>query len=331
MRKFKRLAVFALASVIGASVFTACGKSDDDSNKAGENEDGTITIKILDYTHILDFAQQNGQLDQYFEDYDVELEVNELQSGPIANEAFAAGEADFAVMGHMPAITGIASDYGVKIIGIATKSDYSGTVVVPADSDVSSIEDLKGKKVGTYIGGSWHYILSVYLQNVGLTLDDIELLNTTQETASGIRTGELDAGVIGPDTALVLVNEGSGKVIAETPGEPLYATISASEEFIADHPDLTKAYLKALKGSYEYINDNLDDYFAYYEEQTGTTTDSLRATWDLTDRTVRSFDDSDIQAIDNLIEWMKNEEFISSDIKADDAIDDTLIKEIEAE
>lgn len=333
MKRIKKMAAFALAAIMALSSFTACANkesSSDSGSGSAEEEGGTVTVKVID-SNLFSFAQKKGLLDQYFEGLDVDIQITEMKSVPVANEAFAAGEADFCIMGNMPGITGAANDYGIKIIGVSLTSEYAGTIVVPADSEVQSVEDLKGKKVGTFIGGGWHYITAVYLENVGLSLDDIELLNTAAETATGIRAGELDAGVVAPETAQALVDDGSGRILAEKCGEPMLYTISASEEFITAHPDITKAYLRAVKGINEYINTHKDEYFEYFEERTGADPESTKKAWDLSDRTARSFTDSDIKSEEKLVEWMKAHGFISEDFTLSDYIDDSLVKEIEAE
>ena len=341
MKKRKRIMVLAAAAMMTVLSMTACGgsESSDALSAAASNSDSTaeisssVTVNIVDTGSIFQFAQQVGIADQYFEDsgYKVEFNLVEMQSGPAANEAFAAGEADFCFMGNMPGITGAASDYGIKILGVAQSSDFAGTIVVPADSGIDSVEKLKGKKVGTFIGGSWHYILAVYLEGVGLTLDDIELLNTTSETATGIRTGELDAGVMAPETAQELVDDGSGKIIAEKCGEPILYTISAREDFINKYPELTEDYLRAVKGIYEYIDTHLDEYYDFYEEKTGADSASSQKVYALTEHTARSFTEKELEAQQNLADWMKEQGFVDSSFNLEDVYDFSFIEKIESE
>lgn len=343
----KRIISFTVAAMILILSLTACGgtegsdvssggasaDSSNAENSSNVENNGKLTVNIVDSGSIFQFAQQIGIADQYFEDsgYDVEFKLVEMQSGPSANEAFAAGEADFCFMGNMPGITGAASDYGIKILGVAQSSDYAGTIVVPADSSVESVEQLKGKKIGTFIGGSWHYITAVYLESVGLTLDDVELLNTANETATGIRTGEIDAGVMAPETAQELVDEGSGKIIAEKCGEPIMYTISAREDFINEYPEITEDYLRAVRGIYEYIDAHLDEYYDFIEEKSGADSASSQKVYALTEHTARGFTEEELEAQQNLADWMKEQGFIDQDFNLDDVYDLSFIEKLDSE
>lgn len=70
--------------------------------------------------------------------------------------------------------------------------------MVPADSDIKSISDLKGKKISLGAPGSGTRVSSVNILNtLGITEDDIKAqsLNYTA-TTSALANGQIDAGVI---------------------------------------------------------------------------------------------------------------------------------------
>ncbi|MDK8236463.1 ABC transporter substrate-binding protein, partial [Lactobacillus jensenii] len=63
-------------------------------------------------------------------------------------------------------------------------------------SNISSIADLKGKKIGFSVSGFEDVLLSVMLQHHGLTMDDVELVNVNWSLSPSLITGKVDA-VIG--------------------------------------------------------------------------------------------------------------------------------------
>jgi sulfonate transport system substrate-binding protein len=71
------------------------------------------------------------------------------------------------------------------------------TVLVPKDSPIQSIADLKGKRVGYVRATTTQYYLTKMLAEVGLSFADIEAVNlTVPDGAAAFRTGQLDAWAI---------------------------------------------------------------------------------------------------------------------------------------
>lgn len=118
--------------------------------------------------------------------------------------ALANGEAELAfvqtdVVAH--AVEGVHSFEGKAVSGVmALGSLYPETVqiVVLADSDIQSVEDLKGKKVSVGAPGSGTYVNALQiLEAHGLTMDDIDAQNLDfGESTDGIQDGLIDAAFI---------------------------------------------------------------------------------------------------------------------------------------
>ena len=89
--------------------------------------------------------------------------------------AMASGEVDVGYVGITPVLSSIEKGVPVKVIS-AAQTEGSG-IVVAKNSDIDSVSDLAGKKVATPGEASiQHVLLSAYLKNNGLSLDDV--LNT---------------------------------------------------------------------------------------------------------------------------------------------------------
>ena len=68
--------------------------------------------------------------------------------------------------------------------------------MVLADGPVESIADLKGRKVGFSVGGFEDALLGAMLEQHGLKLDDVELVNVNFSLSPALLSGQVDA-VIG--------------------------------------------------------------------------------------------------------------------------------------
>ena len=101
----------------------------------------------------------------------------EYESGPPENEAFAARLVDIGVMGNVPALSGIASGQKRKIVGIAYNGEATEAIIVPKDSEIKNVSDLKGKKIGLVVGSIAQNLVSEVFNSNGLKFSDVEFVN----------------------------------------------------------------------------------------------------------------------------------------------------------
>ena len=107
----------------------------------------------------------------------------------------AAKKADIAVS-YQPQHH-IHVDRGLPLVRFATLvATPLNTLVVLADGDIKDIGDLKGKTVGYSIGGFENVLLKVMLEQKGLSLDDIKMVNVNFSLSPSLFSKKTDA-VIG--------------------------------------------------------------------------------------------------------------------------------------
>lgn len=124
-------------------------------------------------------------------------------------DAFAAGQLDAVPMTNGDTlVTGSTGGLGVMML----INDYSnGNDMVVAAPGISSVADLKGKKVGVEIGFVGHLLLLNALEKAGLTEDDVELVNVpTNETPQVLASGDV--------SAIVAWQPNSGQALDLVPG-----------------------------------------------------------------------------------------------------------------
>ncbi len=114
-----------------------------------------------------------------------EASPHQMRPQEVANTAdyiplVNAGELDFGIANVVQtyyAVTGEGMSAGrpnENIVMVATLMPFRAGFIVPADSDVQSIADLRGKRVPTFSPGTLgHHVVNAYLANAGLTEDDI--------------------------------------------------------------------------------------------------------------------------------------------------------------
>jgi len=107
----------------------------------------------------------------------------------------AAGQADLAVS-YQPQLH-IQIDQGLPLrrIGVLVATPLN-TLLTLADGPITNLTDLAGRTVGYSVGGTEEAILGAMLHTVGLTLDDLTLVNVNFSLSPALLAGRVDA-VIG--------------------------------------------------------------------------------------------------------------------------------------
>ncbi|MEU5692792.1 ABC transporter substrate-binding protein [Actinosynnema sp. NPDC020468] len=110
-----------------------------------------------------------------------------------SDQLFADGGYDVIGTGFTPPITALGAGRDVVYIGVSGPRTENGRLVVPADSPIKEVADLRGKRVGI-AHGSWQTTLLLFaLDRAGLTWDDVEPVNTGADAATLFLEGGIDA------------------------------------------------------------------------------------------------------------------------------------------
>ncbi len=150
-------------------------------------------------------------------------------------DAFAAGKLDAVTMTNGDAlVTGATGAKSVMII----INDYSnGNDMIVGKPGVTSLKDLKGKKIGVEIGFVDHLLLLNGLEKNGMTEKDVELVNVpTNETPQVLASGDVDAiGAWQPNSGIALKLVPGSKPIYTSADEPglIYDVLAVSPASLA--------------------------------------------------------------------------------------------------
>lgn len=127
-----------------------------------------------------------------------DIAYNEFQSGHLVVEALNGGSLDYGGMSEIPPIFAAASTIqSFRQIAVAHGDVNNQVVLVPKDSTVKSIADLKGKRVGYVRATTSQYFLIRMLEEVGLGWDDIKpVAMGVSDGAAAFSQGALDAWAI---------------------------------------------------------------------------------------------------------------------------------------
>jgi NitT/TauT family transport system substrate-binding protein len=250
-------------------------ETDGDAEAPREAADVTLQLKWVTQGQ---FAGYYAALEQgYYEDEGLNVTIRPGGPDIVPEQVVLGGQAEFGI--NWLDNTLATRDQGGQIVNIAQVFTRSGmTEIAWADGDIDSIEDLRGKKVGVWLGGNEHKLFAALNKNGIDPQSDVEIvaqpfdmnlfLNREIDAAAAMTYNEL-AQVLetrNPDTGdlytlddLVVMrmsDEGTGA---------LEDGIFVREDWIQDeaNQDVARRFLKASFRGWIYCRDNPDDCVQY--------------------------------------------------------------------
>jgi sulfonate transport system substrate-binding protein len=147
-------------------------------------------------TGVLVITRQRATLEKHFAPQGIEVKWVEFSSGPPMMEAMNVGSVDYGAVGDSPPV--FAQAAGAAIVYAAGQPITNGQgILVPKDSLIRSIADLKGKRIGFTKGSSAHNVVVQTLEKAGLTYADITPVYLTPPDAGpAFANGSIEAWAI---------------------------------------------------------------------------------------------------------------------------------------
>lgn len=281
----KKLLYSIFIAILSISVLSACGQS---NRTAGE-----IDKFVVAYLP----QETDSQLQKTYKDFEKQLseqlgvpvEAYQANSYNAAIEAMKNQKADLALFGQFSYIVAADRANAEAIAGISIKElegQPSSVIIVPKDSDIQSIADLKGKTMGFVdpVSTSGHLLpKATIVKELGIEPEllekDGDFFKSTQFAGKhdnaiiGVVRGQYDAAGTSPIMPKMMeekgiIEKGSYRVIAEAdpiPVAPMAVRGDLSDEikekvqsFILsyDNPDYFKSIVGSENGKFVKIQDS---------------------------------------------------------------------------
>jgi NitT/TauT family transport system substrate-binding protein len=200
----------------------------------------------------------------------VKIDWKSFNAGPSAIEALFAGAIDMTYIGPNPAISGYVRSNGEALRIVAGATSGGAALVVRNDSGIQKADDFHGKKVASpQMGNTQDVALRAWLKANGLKTTDkggdvqvIPLANPDQLTLFVKK--ELDAAWAPEPWATRLIKDGNGRLFLDERtlwpnGQFITAHLIVRTQFLKEHPDLVKNWIRAHVELTEWIGGNLPE------------------------------------------------------------------------
>lgn len=266
IKKIFKVVLTAVTSVALIMV-TGCSSNDtstnNDSNTSNANDD--FVLKVALNNSLCEAPIHMGVELGYFEDEGLNVELVKVDAAQMP-EAIGSGQVDagFGLLGKY--LQPIDNGLDIKI----TAGIHTGCikVLVPQDSDIHSVKDLKGKTVGTTgLGAAAPTIVtrrSLYHAGLKASADDCDvdfMVYSGSDLAQALANGAVDAIANGDPQASIAQEEYNLRAIIDTANDDEYKDEYCCISFVTgdiakNHPDIADKFTRAMMKSAQYVEEH---------------------------------------------------------------------------
>ncbi|WP_207283059.1 ABC transporter substrate-binding protein [Pseudomonas sp. FW300-N2F2] len=182
-------------------------------------------------------------------------------AAPLA-EALNTGDLDLGFLGDSGFLFLAAKQAPVKLIGVSRQNPDTIALLVPKDSPVKTIADLKGKKVA-YWPGAWSQQLTLRaLEQAGLPENHVEFIKLMPiDAAAALPQGSIDAfPVWEPYISQQILFSGARPILTAKNLMPGLSAIAASTPAIDSKREAIADFLGRVKQARTWVDNHTDSY-----------------------------------------------------------------------
>ena len=214
-------------------------------------------------------AKQQKLFEQEFPN--AKISWNEFPGGPQILEALAVGSIDIGATGDTPPVYAQAGNKPLHYFAYETAKPLASAILVPRNSKITQLSQLKGKRIGVHRGSSSHYLLVQAVRKAGLQWTDIQpIWLSPADARAAFQKGAIDAWAIWDPYYASTQVEDKAKVL--TTGQslsPNYTFYLASGDLVKNHPQALKGIIKQVNVADKWVQSHKAATATLFAQSTG--------------------------------------------------------------
>src|ERR1700691_2585535 len=200
-----------------------------------QTADPVIRIGYQKYGTLV-LLKARGSLEKRLAPMHVEVKWTEFPAGPQLLEGLNVGSIDFGTAGEAPPIFAQAAGADLVYVGNEPAASAAEAILVPKDSPIKTVAELKGKKVALNKGSNVHFLLVKLLERAGVNYNDIDAIFLTPADArAAFERGSVDAWAIWEPFLAAAQRQPGARILADGNG-----VVSNHQFFLASRPYAAK-------------------------------------------------------------------------------------------
>lgn len=249
----KKLAISKRRFVLALAVAAVCGTAG-----LGARAEDLVRIGLPTKTYWPTIVAETALRQKLFEKEGIRAELTIYRSGGEAFEGLAAGAADVILDPPSLVATGRTKGIASKLVAGGALAYYGWHLMVPANSKITDVAQLEGKKVGITAAGSGSDLLALW------TMQDRKIKFTRVPLGGGglvpnLLSGNVDAIVLySPLTFQELRSKEAVSLIDFGTAVPPHLNSGwiATDKLIKENPQLVQKTVNALYGALAFLRGN---------------------------------------------------------------------------
>lgn len=331
-------------AVVGVVVLAtvARGQAGDKIRISIGTQDTTINCAaggpVVRELHLLEkYLPHDGK----YKDAEYDIRWLNLPTGAQLNTEVLANRLDIVQMADFPAVVGhssfLASKSGVRTLYIASLSvgihGAGNALLVPKDSPVQRIRDLKGKRISVPAASTAHAFLLRAIQKEGWDPEtDVTITVQTPEVGgSALKANQIDAHAAFVPFGELFPFRGFARKILDGESTGLTTThgVQVRSDYAQKYPEVVVAFLQATLEADRLLREKPEELAEAYEKWTGIEAEVFYAFHGPGGIQTRDFTlkPEVIDALRNASQTLKVLKKTAVDVKVEDFVDDRFIRQ----
>lgn len=196
----------------------------------------------------LSILKGRGTLEKELAPLGVTVTWTEFNAGPVQLEALNVGAIDFGDVGEAPPIFAQAAGAPLVYAGATVPRPKLEAIIVPKDSPIKAVLDLKAKRVAYNKGSNVQYFLAKLLEKNGLKYTDVQHIHLPPPDArAAFQKGAIDAWIIWDPFLAAAQKTLDARLLLDASGvvnnRAYYFT---SRDFVSRHADVLKIAIRQI-------------------------------------------------------------------------------------
>lgn len=212
-----------------------------------EAQEKVVRIGFQKYGKLV-LLKSKGTLEPKLKALGYSVVWTEFPSGPPLLEALNVGAIDFGNTGEAPPIFAQAAGAPIQYVAYEPPAPKGEAILVPKDSPLKTVADLKGKKVALNKGSNVHYLLVKALEKAGVKYSEITpVFLAPADARAAFEKGAVDAWVIWDPFQAAAEVATQARTLADGTGVVSnYQFYFSSQKFLGSDPKIVDLVLAQL-------------------------------------------------------------------------------------
>jgi NitT/TauT family transport system substrate-binding protein len=220
-----------------------------------------------------------------FAKYGIDLEISALTGDAKLQQALASDSLEFG-LGSGPSMAFAVKGAPVIAVAAFAAEPRNISVVVPADSPIKTVADLKGKQLSVTTAGSLtDWLVHRLSVKEGWGTDGVRIaaIGGFDSAVPAMKTKQIDGMMVATEAGYLLEERGEGRILV---GMEKYApkfhthVVFSRKDLVASNPALVERFLKAFFASIDFMKANKEKTTEVAARVTHQTVSAMNKTYD---------------------------------------------------